>query len=278
MMSPSLLLLLALAILVVPWWLMPRRPGPRPEIHGLLRVLWWINAAYCALMHRLEAGGPAPLPEQGPAILIANHTCGIDHMILQAGCQRVLGFMIAQEFYNWWPCRPFCKLLDCISVKRDGHDVAATRAALRALKQGRVVPIFPEGRITPRSGLVIAEGKPGAAFIALHARVPVIPAYICGTPPTNDVLKSLVTPSNAKVIYGPPIALEPDEFPEPFDKATLAAATDRLMAAILALRAKAMAGEEHGRAGMPASPEPDDRRPERHLDAVPADRPALVTA
>src|SRR5436305_10123806 len=142
-MPVGLLVLIAAAILLLPWLLMPRRPAPRPEIHGFLRVLWWINAFYCALMHRLESSGTAPLPEHGPAILIANHTCGIDHMILQAGCQRVLGFLIAQEYYDYWLCRPFCKLLGCIPVRRDGRDVAATRAALRGLAQGRVVPIFP---------------------------------------------------------------------------------------------------------------------------------------
>ena len=61
----------------------------------------WLTIAYCGLWHRLKTNGWAPLPETGPAILIANHTCGIDHLILQAGCRRVLGFMIAREYYEW---------------------------------------------------------------------------------------------------------------------------------------------------------------------------------
>src|SRR5262249_37408994 len=155
-------------VLALPWVLMPSR-GPRPEIHGTLRALWWLNRLYCGFLHRLELRALAPLPEHGPAILVANHTCGIDHMILQAGCWRVFGFLMAQEFYNYWAFRPICRVVGCIPVRRDGHDLAATRAALRALDEGRVVPIFPEGRILPKSGREFGEAKPGAAFIALHA-------------------------------------------------------------------------------------------------------------
>jgi 1-acyl-sn-glycerol-3-phosphate acyltransferase len=268
-MGPAILLVLAVLVLVSPRALLPAR-GPRPEVHGLLRLLWWLNALYCAFLHRLESNAPAPLPEHGPAILIANHTCGIDHMVLQAGCGRVLGFLIAREFYEFWACRPFCKLLRCIPVKRDGHDLAAIRAALRALEEGRVVPIFPEGRILPTSGRELGEGKPGAAFIALHARVPVIPAYIRGTPETNNVWKALVTPSQARVLFGPPIDLSEVARGRPNDKAVLAETTRRLMGAIDALRARGLEPEdgERGRVDGSAGSHGDARRPERPAEAL----------
>jgi len=234
-MSLRLLLGLTALLLAAPRALLPGRPGPPPEIRGGLRPLWWLNVFYCKLMHRLEASRMAPLPAHGPALLIANHTSGVDHLLLQASSRRVLGFLIAREFFDPWYSRPICRLLGCIPVRRDGRDLGAARAALRALKEGRVVPIFPEGRITPESGRVIGPGKPGAAFIALHAKVPVIPAYICGTPPTRDVLKVLVWPSHARVVYGDPIP--PAELAgDPGDRATLDAVTDRLMAAIRALK------------------------------------------
>src|SRR5262249_21629413 len=142
-----------------------------------------------------------------------------------------------------WLCRPFCRILGCIPVRRDGRDVSATRAALRALKDGRVVPIFPEGRILPKSGLELGEGKPGAAFIALHSGVPVIPAYIRGTPPTKYVGKALYWPSGARVRYGPPG--DPPGLPggDRPDKETLDAATGRLMDAIRALRDRSLASD-----------------------------------
>jgi 1-acyl-sn-glycerol-3-phosphate acyltransferase len=247
-MSPPATILAAACLLALPWLLLPR-PRQKPEIRGFKRVLWWMNAFYCAFWHRLQVLNAAPLPEHGPAILIANHTCGIDHMILQAGCRRVLGFMIAQEYYDNPFCRPFCHILSCIPVRRDGRDVAATRAALRALDQGRVVPIFPEGRITPTSGRELGPAKAGAAFIALHARVPVVPAYIRGTPETNNIVKSLYTPSDTRLTFGPPVDLSRFYDCSRVDKESVEEATEILMDAIRALRAAAMDGEPH-----PAAP------------------------
>ncbi|KAJ3050522.1 hypothetical protein HK102_012284, partial [Quaeritorhiza haematococci] len=82
-------------------------------------------------VHGLRSNGWAPLPERGPAILIANHTCCIDHLLLQARSRRVLGFMIAKEMYELPIVHAFCVLTGGIPVKRDGRDRQATRAALR---------------------------------------------------------------------------------------------------------------------------------------------------
>src|SRR5947208_338638 len=102
-MTSSALLCLSALLLFLPFLLLPRRSRARfqPEIHGTLVPMHWMVVVYCALWHRLKTNGWARLPASGPAILIANHTCGIDHLVLQAGCRRVLGFMIAREYYDW---------------------------------------------------------------------------------------------------------------------------------------------------------------------------------
>ena len=273
-MSPWILLLSAALIVLAAWALMPR-PGPAPEIHGGLRLLWWLDRAYCTVWHHLETDAPAALPEHGPALLIANHTCGVDPLLLQAGCRRVLGFVIAQEIYDYWLFHPICKLIDCIPVRRDGHDLAATRGALRALKEGRVVPIFPEGKIIPTSGRTLGEGKPGVAFLALRAGVPVIPAYICGTPPTNQIWKALRTPSKARVLYGPPIDLSDIPADRTGDRAVLLAVTQRLMDAIAALRDEARQRE---RGDDPQDERDEPRRPDRGAERVSDVRPAARSA
>ena len=188
-MSPWAAFTFATALLVAPGAHAAPRDG---RDSGVVRVLWRLNAFYCTFWHRLEVMDVDPLPARGPAILISNHTCCIDHMLIQAGTRRLLGFLIAKELYDYWLFRPFCEVGGCIPVRRDGKDVAATRAALRTLKEGRVVPIFPEGKILPTSGRELGEAKPGVAFIALRAGVPVFPAYICGTP--ADAERPLVVP------------------------------------------------------------------------------------
>jgi 1-acyl-sn-glycerol-3-phosphate acyltransferase len=248
-MSPWFLLLLALLILAIPGLLLraarglPRRDG-NPEIRGPLRALHWGFRVYCTLWHQLRIEGSAPLPETGPAILIANHTCGIDHMLLQAAIPRVLGFMIAREYYESTWLYWICSHIGCIPVNRDGRDLAAIRAALRALGEGRVLPIFPEGRIVPASGRRLGEMRPGSAYIAIRARVPVVPAYIIGTPSTDEILESLATPSRASLFFGEPIDLSDIPPDRAGDKAMQAEVSRRFQAALLALQARALAAED----------------------------------
>ena len=213
----------------------------------------------------------APLPDQGPAILIANHTSGVDPCVLQARCRRVLGFLIAREFYEHWAFHAMCRLLRCIPVERNGRDLAATRSALRALKEGRVLPIFPEGRIIPESGRVLGAPKPGAAFIVLHARVPVIPAYIRGTPATASVARGLLTPSHVQVTFGSPLDFSDIDPNGPINKALLEDVSTRLMRAISALQERAEAPSSGERAH-------ELRRPDDGPGAVSRARPAVLRA
>jgi 1-acyl-sn-glycerol-3-phosphate acyltransferase len=187
----------------------------------------------------------APLPDEGPALLVANHTSGVDNFLIQSGCRRVLGFMIAREFHEHPFVRPFSRLLRSIPVKRDGRDLSATREALRALESGRVLPIFPEGKITPKSGREFGPGRPGAAFLALRSGVPVIPVYLRGTPETRTVWEALVTPSRARVIFGPPVGLDDLRQGDPTtnERTRIAEATERMMSAIRLLRAESLARE-----------------------------------
>ena len=245
-MSFWILPLLAVSLLALAVLTRPRAPKDS-EFSGFLAFLWCVNAAYCAIVHRLVTE-PAPLPKTGPAILIANHTCNIDHFLLQVGTGRKLGFMIARDYYDIWAFRPFCRMIGCIPVNRDGKDTTATRTALRALKEGRVLPIFPEGRILKTSGEEIGEGKPGVAFLATRAKVPVVPAYIRGTPRENYFLRSFFSPSHARVYYGEPI--DPSHFVIPkghdAERAALVATTQAMMDAIRALRARAEREEAAG--------------------------------
>ena len=226
--------LIALGLLAFPWVMMPRRKAG--EIHGLTVLLWWLNAIYCGFWHRLAVKGRDPLPAEGACILICNHTCCIDHMLLQAATGRLLGFIIAKEIHEIWWFKPFCQLSGCIPVNRDGKDLVAMRAALRALHAGRVLPIFPEGTITPASGRVLGEAKPGVAFIALKARVPVIPAYIRGTPASKEIGPSLWTPSRAELYFGPPVDLEDLREKDGSSREDLDEVCRRLMGSIRLLR------------------------------------------
>ncbi len=92
--------------------------------------------------------------------------------------------MVAKEFCVHPAMSWFFNTMQAIPVNRRGVDTAATKLAIRYASQGDLVGLFPEGRIND-TGALLLPGRPGAALIALKARVPVVPV-ICVAPERRD--------------------------------------------------------------------------------------------
>lgn len=167
-----------------------------------------LNDLYCRWWFGLRREGDCPVPVRGPVIVAANHTCSIDPLLLIGTMPRgFVSFLIAREFYAIPIFGRLVRFIECIPVNRDGRDVIATRAALRHLREGKGIGIFPEGRIA-RPGEIL-NPKPGAAMLALRSRATVVPAYIRGTRYSESVAWPFFCPQRARVRYGRPIDLSP---------------------------------------------------------------------
>lgn len=172
----------------------------------LLTFLAGLNRLYLTVWFRWSSNGSAPLPDEGPAIVVANHTSPLDPMILQCGTDRLIVFMMAREYFEAPALRWFFRLVRSIPVNRTGRDTAATKAALRALDRGDVLGIFPEGRINT-TGRGLLDPRPGVALIALRRQVPVIPAYVEGAPLGTTMVQPFFKRAKVRVTYGRPIDL-----------------------------------------------------------------------
>jgi 1-acyl-sn-glycerol-3-phosphate acyltransferase len=174
---------------------------------GFALAFWRnVNEFYCRWWFRLQREGPCTVPREGPVIVVANHTCTIDPLLLIATTPRgFISFMIAAEYNDLPLFSRLTHMIECIPVKRDGFDVASTRRALRHLRAGKVLGIFPEGRI-PAPGERV-EPKPGAAMLALHSRATVVPVHISGTRYHPGIAWSFFRRHHARVHYGKPIDL-----------------------------------------------------------------------
>lgn len=166
------------------------------HLDGLMRL-------FCARFHRLEHD-PLPVPESGGAIVAANHLSGLDPIILSAASRRPLRFVIATEQYQRAVLRWFYNQIGCIPVDRTGSPEKAFYAARRALAEGEIIVLFPQGRIRlpedPRKPL-----KRGVIALAAMAKVPVIPARISGVGGVGDLVKAVFIRSHARVRAGSPI-------------------------------------------------------------------------
>jgi 1-acyl-sn-glycerol-3-phosphate acyltransferase len=161
--------------------------------------------AFCTYFHQLELKSPCPIPAKGGGILVCNHTSSLDPVLLQAACPRVITWMMAKEYAGIFGLGWFFKAIEPITVERSGRDMAATRAALRALKDGKILGLFPEGRI--ETGIELLEFQTGVALLAIKSGAPVFPAYLDGGQRRRGMAEAIVVPSHVTLAFGPPIVL-----------------------------------------------------------------------
>jgi len=97
------------------------------------------------------------------------------------------------------------KNMRAIPVARNGKDMPATREALRRLKNGCYLGVFPEGRINRGTGFL--PWDTGIAWLALRSQVPVYPVFIHNAPPAVDMVSPFYTFNHVRVTYGDPVNL-----------------------------------------------------------------------
>ncbi|MEL7604286.1 MAG: lysophospholipid acyltransferase family protein, partial [Bacillota bacterium] len=121
--------------------------------------------------------GRANIPE-GPVIVCANHSSFIDPVLIAFafGCRRRLYFMAKAELFRVPVLGALLRVLGAFPVVRGETDIGAIRTAIRHLKNGHQIMMFPEG--TRVSEPELAAAKSGAIRIATKLGVPVLPIYI----------------------------------------------------------------------------------------------------
>lgn len=185
--------------------------------------------AFTTIFHDLHLLTPCPLPARGGAILVCNHTSSLDPVLLQAACPRVITWMMAREYMDIPGVRLLLRAIEPIAVERSGRDMAATRAALRALKDGKILGIFPEGRIETAHKLL--DFQTGIALLALKSQAPVYPAFLDGTLRGKGMMEALFFPNRVTLAFGPPVLLQSDTD----DRESLEIITQKIRAAVEAL-------------------------------------------
>jgi 1-acyl-sn-glycerol-3-phosphate acyltransferase len=166
----------------------------------------WLNEVFNRFRWHTRVDRPMAIgPEKG-AIIIANHRSGFDPMFLQLAAPRMIHWMVAKEYCvdHWlaW----FFRLMGAIPAGRGGIDTAAVKQAIRLAASGKLVGMMPEGRINESADLLL-PGRPGAALVALRARVPVIPCYISGAPYNGKTIGPMFMSARVKVTVGDSIDL-----------------------------------------------------------------------
>lgn len=162
-----------------------------------------LNLQYVRWWHRLELVGfedlPAPFRagDRGAGLVVANHTAGIDPLLVQAGIRRFIRWMMWADMMVpglgliWRTAR-------ILPVSYGTGDSTTVRTALRHLKDGGLVGLFAEGSIA-RPPREIRPFQPGVGLLARMSKAPVLLLHIRGTPYTPTAFGSILRRSRAVV-------------------------------------------------------------------------------
>ena len=172
-----------------------------------------------------KAVGLENLPEEGAFVLCANHLSALDPICISARLPGKvdLAFLAKKELFENKFLKLLIDALGAIPVDRGGADIAAIRASMQALKDGKCLLIFPQG--TRSKDNTPTPMLSGASMIALRGGVPVVPCYIDGP-------YKLFRP--IEIRFGKPIDFS--DFGRKCDAATLEEATRRIEAAIWGMK------------------------------------------
>ncbi|KKR78535.1 MAG: 1-acyl-sn-glycerol-3-phosphate acyltransferase [Candidatus Nomurabacteria bacterium GW2011_GWA2_40_9] len=115
-------------------------------------------------------------------IVAANHASYIDHFILGGtiilSSGRMAYFLAKKEHFEGLQ-RKWHEFLHAIPIDRQAGGKSGLKMALKALKHGKIIVIYPEGTRTLTGKL--QKAKTGVARLALAAKVPVLPVGLVGT-------------------------------------------------------------------------------------------------
>ena len=133
-------------------------------------------------MYRVKAQGLEHIPEEGPAVLVANHVSYVDALLIGGAVRRPVRFVMYKGIYqipvaNW--LFKAAKTIPICGKQQDEKMYEAAFAAIRReLSEGNLVCIFPEGRLT-KDGEIDAF-RTGIERIIAETPVPVIPMALQG--------------------------------------------------------------------------------------------------
>lgn len=201
----SLVIILAAAWLV--FALICRKLLDNPRGDPLAGLGWYFARVYARVYHQLRVRGrenvPRAVPVDGrPVIVIGNHTAGLDPILIQSQLPFFVRWLMAEDMRGTrW--EDLWKFVEVIMVKRWGaSEVAGMREAMRHLKEGGAIGIFPEGRLHVTRGQM-HPFLAGIGVLIARSNALVLPCVIAGTPHCSSSWASLFWPSRSRLDIKP---------------------------------------------------------------------------
>ncbi len=150
------------------------------------RRLHWFSYAWSWLIMKtilspVKVIGLDKIDTSRPHVYAANHASALDIPVLYVNLPFQFRIAFKKELLSYpvvgWQLKRSGQV--CIDQQNPAHSISSIRAALKGLKEGLPLVIFPEGGRTPDGE--IKPFLPGAFFLAIKAQVDVVPVALVGT-------------------------------------------------------------------------------------------------
>lgn len=121
--------------------------------------------------------GAENIPDEGNIVIAANHKSNLDPIFLAAAIEnRQVAAIAKKELFNIKPLGYILKKLNVIPINREKPDISTIKNILKAIKDGYVLGIFPEGTRIKEPGF--GEAKAGLSVFAIKGKAMVVPISI----------------------------------------------------------------------------------------------------
>lgn len=155
-----------------------------PLRDALVPVVWWtvgrgIFGTLAQTIARLKVYGAERVPREGGAVLAMNHFHYVDPAAFGAASPRRIVYLAKEEVHHVPFLGQLVRTHGTLAIRRGESDRDALRRMRAAVRENQLLGMFVEG--TRQRAGVPGEAKPGAAMVAIHEGVPIVPAAIAGS-------------------------------------------------------------------------------------------------
>ena len=142
----------------------------------LLLVLKIVLYPFYRLLFWYSVTGRENIPKTGGVIFSSNHLSYLDPVLWIIVIRRRIRFMAKQELFKNPLLGWFLRRMDVFGVERGSGDMAAVKTAIRVVRNGEILGLYPEG--TRSKDGKPGRAKTGVALIAKAAKCDVVPAAV----------------------------------------------------------------------------------------------------
>lgn len=188
----------------------PRSDQVPHPVRWMLYRFRWVGQWGIRRRYAVHLYGTEHVPHTGPVIMASNHVGIIDGPLMAIYSPRPVHALTKSEMFVGKLGR-FLLLVGQIPLHRTFSDPTAVKLALKVLRGGRVMGIYPEGA---RGDGEFERFHRGAAYFALVTGAPVVPLVMFGTREPGGGAASLPNKgARIDIVYGEPFRVDPVPWP-----------------------------------------------------------------